>query len=85
MKRAELEKYLNQNVSLKLFDDCVYNGELHKTGEEIFKNNANLMIPRNYYFVTTNDINKEIVSCLFRCTHVKKVVIIGRESHNDVV
>lgn len=75
MKRSELEKYLGKNISLKLFDDCVCNGELHKTGEEIFKNNANLMIPRNYYFVTTGT-NKEVISCLFRCTHVKNVVIL---------
>lgn len=67
MKRTELEKYLNSNVEITLFDGDVIQGELHKTREEMFKNDANLYIPNNYYFLIKPQ------SCVFRCSHVKKV------------
>lgn len=71
MNRSKFEKYLGKHVTIKLFDDCVYEGVLHKTGEEIFKDTPNLYIPHNYYFVTTKD--KKCISCLFRCSHVKSL------------
>ena len=71
MKRAELEKFLGKKVEVKLFDDDVIQGVLHKTGEEMFKNNLNLYIPKNRYFLT-ND-NDECISYLFRSSHVKKI------------
>lgn len=67
MKREELEKYLGQNVEITLFDRDVIKGELHKTKEEAFKNEPNLYIPRKYYFL----VNPQ--SCIFRCSHVKKL------------
>ena len=67
MKRSDLEQYLGKTVTITLFDNEVITGELHKTGEEIFRNNANLYIPRKLYFL----INPQ--SCLFRCSHVKKL------------
>ena len=67
MKRSDLEQYLGKTVTITLFDNEVITGELHKTGEEIFRNNANLYIPRKWYFL----INPQ--SCLFRCSHVKKL------------
>ena len=71
MIRTEFEKYLGQNVEIDIFDGTIIQGILHKTGEEIFKNNANLYIPRNYYFCV--DDNGESVACLFRVSHVKKL------------
>lgn len=68
MKRSELEKYLGKEVKITLFDNRIVKGELHKTGEEMFKNNLSLYLPRNLYFV----INTEI-SFLFRSSHVKKL------------
>lgn len=67
MKRSDLEQYLGKVVTIKLFDNEVITGELHKTGEEKFKNNPNLYIPQKYYFL----INPQ--SCLFKCSHVKKL------------
>ena len=67
MKRSELEKYLGKVVTIKLFDYDVITGELHKTGEEQFRNDLNLYIPQKYYFL----INFQ--SCLFRSSHVKKL------------
>ena len=58
MKREELEKQVW---------DLVIKGELHKTREEKFKNEPNLYIPNNYYFL----INPQ--SCLFKCSHVRKL------------
>ena len=71
MIRTEFEKYLGQNVEIDIFDGTIIQGILHKTGEEIFKNNANLYIPRNYYFCVDDD--GEPVSYLFRVSHVKKI------------
>ena len=67
MKRSELEKYINKKVKIILFDKTEILGTLHKTGEEKFKDNPNLYIPRNYYFCT------EPQSCLFRSSHIIKL------------
>jgi hypothetical protein len=67
LKRSVLEQYLGKTVTITLFDNEVITGELHRTGEEKFKNNPNLYIPRKLYFL----INPQ--SCLFRCSHVKKL------------
>ena len=67
MKRSVFEQYLGTTVTITLFDNEVITGELHRTGEEKFKNNPNLYIPRKLYFL----INPQ--SCLFRCSHVKKL------------
>ncbi len=67
MKRSDLEQYLGKVVTIKLFDNDVITGELHKTGEEQFRNDPNLYIPQKCYFL----INPR--SCLFKCSHVKKL------------
>lgn len=67
MKRSELEQYLGKTVTITLFDNDIIAGELHKTGEEMFKNDPNLYMPQNRYFL----INPQ--SCLFRSSHVKKL------------
>lgn len=67
MKREELEKHMGKIVEITLFDGDVIKGELHKTREERFKNEPNLYVPDNYYFL----INPQ--SCIFKCSHVKKL------------
>ena len=75
MKRDKLEEYIGKKVKVTLFDDEIVNGELHKTGEEQFKNDANLYIPYNYYFVVKGqELNGfEKTSCIFKSSHVKKL------------
>ena len=67
MKRSDLEQYLGKVVTIKLFDNDVITGELHKTGEERFRSDPNLYIPQKCYFL----INPR--SCLFKSSHVKKL------------
>lgn len=67
MKKEKVEGFLGQKVIVTLFDGTNLVGELHKTGEKIFKNNPNLYIPRNYYTL----INPQ--SCIFRSSHIKKM------------
>ncbi len=67
MKRMAIERYLGKTVTITLFDNEVIKGELHKTGEEKFKSDPNLYLPQKRYFL----INPQ--SCLFRCSHVKKL------------
>lgn len=67
MKRDDLEKYIGLKVCITLFDKDVIEGELHKTGEERFKNDINLYLPKNLYFCIPSR------SCLFRCSHVIKL------------
>lgn len=70
MERSKLEKHLGQEVRIVLFDGDILEGELHKTGEEIFNNNPGLTIPKNYYFV----INREVPrSVLFKASHITKL------------
>lgn len=47
INREIVESYLGKKVEVKLFDGEVIVGELHKTGEEAYKNNPNLYIPKN--------------------------------------
>ena len=69
MNRKEFEKNLGKKVKIKLFDNKIIEGELHKTGEEIFKYDPNLYVPRKLYFLIKPQ------SCLFRVSHVKKISI----------
>lgn len=66
MKRSDLEQYLGKDVTITLFDNEVITGELHKTGEEKFKYDPNLYIPRNCYFLLPQSV-------IFKCSHVKKL------------
>ena len=73
MKREILEQYLGKNVKITLFDRTTYEGELHKTGEELFKNEPNLYIPTNRYFCISLQLP---VSFVFRCSHVIKIKMV---------
>lgn len=69
MKREKIDLFLGQKVFVTLFDGTNLVGELHKTGEDIFKSNPNLYIPKNYYTLTNSQSCK---SCIFRSSHIKK-------------
>lgn len=82
MKRTELELYLGKTVEITLFDGDVIKGELHKTREDAFRDNPNLYIPLNRYFLVSKGIGGFCgyeASCLFRCSHVKKLKEISLE------
>ncbi|MDL2250470.1 hypothetical protein LJC51_07455 [Lachnospiraceae bacterium OttesenSCG-928-J05] len=68
------QTFLGKQVSVVLFDGDVLTGVLHKTGEEIFKHDPNLYIPKNRYFVS--DDNKNVKGCIFRVSHIKKINIV---------
>lgn len=71
MKREELEKILNKNVRVKLFNGDIFEGCLRKTGDDMFRHNNNLYIPKNRYFLTDDNLN--CISCLFRVSHITKI------------
>ena len=77
MKKSELEKYLNKKVKIELFCGTIIEGELHKTGEEQFRNNIDLYYRPNYYFCIDPQ------SYLFRSSHVKKLIKGGRINENN--
>ena len=70
MKRETLELYLGESIIITLFDGSEYSGVLHKTGEEAYKNNPNLYIPKNYYFLTNKG---KPINTIFRSSHVIKL------------
>lgn len=74
INREIVESYLGKKVTIKLFDGSVVIGYLHKTGEDNYKKNPNLYIPKKYYFVERDDIfgNKQS-SCLFRSSHIRRI------------
>lgn len=53
---------LGKNVEIVIFDGTIIRGVLHKTGDEIFKNEPNYYIPKNYYLCL--DDNGEYVECI---------------------
>lgn len=69
INREIVEKYLGKKVEIKLFDGEIVVGELHKTGEERYKGNDRLYIPRKYYFVELYGK----YSCLFRSSHIRRI------------
>ena len=75
MKRSELEKYLGKTVEVTIFGKTL-RGILHKTGEEKFKYNYNLYLPKKYYFVC-DEYGIPCGNCIFRCSHVGKLRLIG--------
>lgn len=81
MKRSELEKYLGQYVRIKLFNERIEEGYLYKIRDEKFKSNPNLYFPDKHYFTTETESSRESNSCIFRCSHVKKLVLIDEHSN----
>lgn len=72
MTRTELEQHLGKRVKITLFDETVIDGFLHKTGEESFKNEPNLYVPRNYYFCTASQ-SQVPISYIFKVSHIKEL------------
>lgn len=81
MKRSELEKYLGKPVRIKLFNGRIEEGYLYKTRDEKFKSNPNLYFPDNRYFTTETKTSRESNSWIFRCSHVKKLVLMEEHSN----
>ncbi len=72
MNRKQLESNLGKNVKIRLFDGETIKGHLRKTGEEEYRNNPNLYIPKNLYFLT-DGISNECRTCLFRVSHIRSL------------
>lgn len=76
--RQQFESLLGKKVKIKLCNKSVLTGELHKTGEEQFKNNSDLYYKPNYYFLL--DENGELVDrTVFRVASVRKVEVVENE------
>lgn len=72
--RKLLDSLVGKEVCVKLFDHDEFVGILHKT------NNAtdpNLYLKPNHYYVA-DDIGN-VIGCLFRASHVKKVTNLDIE------
>ena len=74
MKREQLEQMLGKKVEVTLFGDTTYTGILRKTRDKMFRNNPNLFIPWQWYFLT--DETNPCISCMFRTSHVQKCTLI---------
>lgn len=72
MKRDNLEQYIGKQVLITLFNGDSLKGYLFKTHTEIVKNNLNLYIPQNYYFVSEYEDPISSTSCIFRLSHIRK-------------
>lgn len=70
MRRELLEQMLGKKVEVTLVDKTKYTGILRKTRDEAFKNNLNLYLPNNFYFLT--DEANQCKSALFRTSYVWK-------------
>ena len=77
MKRIELEKYLGKRVEVELFDGDVLSGILRKTQDELFKDNPNLYLPKNFYFLTETEESKNSAGGLFKVSHITRFKVIN--------
>lgn len=75
MNRKELEENIGRNVKIRLFDGKIIKGYLRKTGEEDYRNNPNLYIPKNFYFLTDGKSN-ECRTCLFKVSHIRTLKVL---------
>lgn len=76
INRQVVDSYLEKKVQVKLFYGDIVIGYLNKTGQEKYKNNPNLYIPKNYYFLEYDNYdnfgNKDH-SSLFRISHIRNI------------
>lgn len=63
---------------LELVPISLIEGYLRKTGEEDFRNNPNLYIPKNLYFLTDGKSN-ECRTCLFRVSHIRSLKVLEEQ------
>lgn len=85
MKKAVLDTYIGKFVTIKLFDGDIFTGYLQKTHDEKFKNNPDLYLRQNYYFVTGNNDCMVTVSSLFRSSHVIHIETNNSEKKESMV
>lgn len=78
MNRKQLESNIGKNVKIRLFDGEIIEGYLRKTGEEDFKGNPNLYIPKNLYFLT-DSISNECRTCLFKVSHIRSLKVLEEQ------
>lgn len=78
MNRKQLEENIGRNVKIRLFDGEIIEGCLRKTGEEDFRNNPNLYIPKNLYFLT-DGISNECRTCLFKVSHIRSLKLLEEQ------
>ncbi len=78
MNRKQLEENIGRKVKIRLFDGEIIEGYLRKTGEEDFRNNPNLYIPKNLYFLT-DGISNESRTCLFKVSHIRSLKVLEEQ------
>lgn len=75
MNRKALEENLGRRIKVRLFDGAEYEGYLRKSGDERYRNDPNLYLPKNYYFLT--DDYGVCKTCLFRVSHIQNYKILA--------
>lgn len=73
VRKKDLDTYLDQEVCITLFDGSVLTGYLMKTGDELVRQNPNLYLPKNYYFLVETLGDNVSKGGLFRCSHIRKL------------
>lgn len=78
IKREVVEQHLDKMVTVRLFDGSEYSGCLRKTQDKRFEREPNLYLPYKYYFLSTHEKLFDCASCLFRSSHITKIIAGGR-------
>lgn len=78
MNRKQLENNIGRNVKIRLFDGKTIEGYLRKTGEEDYKGNPNLYLPKNMYFLT-DGISNVCTTCLFKVSHIRSLKVLEEQ------
>lgn len=72
--RKLLDSLVGKEVCVNLIDKDEFVGILHKTGNET---DPNLYLMKNYYYAV--DDMGDVIECLFRASHVKKITNLDIE------
>lgn len=75
MNRKALEENLGRRIKVRLFDGAEYEGYLRKSGDERYRNDPNLYLTKNYYFLT--DDYGVCKTCLFLVSHIQNYKILA--------
>ena len=79
MNRKTLEESLGRRVKVRLFDGAEHEGYLRKSGDERYRNDPNLYLPKNYtlnYYFLVDDYGI-CKTCLFRVSHIQNYKILA--------
>lgn len=82
MKKEELVNHIGNYVKLLLIGDNYYqSGFLRHSSEDDFKNNPNIYLKKDYFFLTNGKHQNFPNSPIFKVSHIKHFELLENKNH----